>query len=239
MIQQKENIEETLGNALILIKMMEAFNDGKKEPKKILHINENKIFEFLKTIIIGYNVQEKILFNECNIQEGKEISKKQNNNFKELTKIYGIDCTRLYAIDPNYEIEEYEQFITKLWNASRFIGQHLYDKKGTKKISEFTQLTKYLEKKKSTLSEFESRIIYKTTELQKEYEELIAKNRLSEIQGKMIHMIKNDLCDKYLEIQKYQETENRNKVNLRCLGKILQLLYPFTPFITQQIRNFL
>lgn len=219
--------------------MMEAFNDSKKEPKKILHINENKIFEFLKTIIIGYNVQEKILFNECNIQEEKKISKKQNNNFKELTKIYGTDCTRLYAIDPDHEIEEYEQFITKLRNASRFIGQHLYDKKGARKISEFAQLTSYLEKKKSTLSEFESWIIYKTTELQKEYEELIEKNRLSEIQGKMIHMIKNDLCDKYLEIQKHQETENGNKVNLRCLGSILQLLYPFAPFITQQIRDFL
>lgn len=128
-MQQKEKIEETLGHALILIKMMEAFNDSKIEPKKIFYIHEQKILEFLKTIVIGYNVQEKILFDECHIQEEKKISKKHNDSFKELTKTFGIDCTRLYAINPSQDIEEYEQFINKLRNASRFIGQHLYDKK--------------------------------------------------------------------------------------------------------------
>jgi len=78
-------------------------------------------------------------------------------------------------------------------------------------------LEKYLDKRKTALSEFELWIIYKTTELQKEYEEALTKDMLTEIQTKMIRMIKEDFCDKYLEVQKYHDTENGDKVTLRCL----------------------
>ncbi|HBB04102.1 TPA: hypothetical protein DCZ39_04370 [Patescibacteria group bacterium] len=71
---------------MILIKMMNAFNESKKEPKKIFYINENKISEFLKTIIIGYNVQDKILFDTCYIQQEQKINKKNKETFKELIK---------------------------------------------------------------------------------------------------------------------------------------------------------
>jgi valyl-tRNA synthetase len=74
-----------------------------------------------------------------------------------------------------------------------------------------------LDKRKTNLSEFELWIIYKTIELQKEYEDAMTKNTLNEIQDKMISMIKEDFCDKYLEIQKHQDTENGSKVTLRCL----------------------
>jgi len=239
LIQQKEKIEETLGNALILIKMMEAFDDSKKQPKKILCISENKILEFLKTIIIGYNVQDKVLFDTCHIQQEQKTNKKNKETFKELVKKFWTDCIRLYAVDPSQEASEYEQFIAKLRNASRFVGQHLYDKKWSRKISDFQWLTSYLDKRKASLSEFELWIIYKTIELQKEYEEAIAKNALDRIQQKMITMIKEDFCDKYLEIQKHQNTENSEKVTLRCLGSLLKLLHPFIPFISQQIRELL
>jgi valyl-tRNA synthetase len=81
--------------------------------------------------------------------------------------------------------------------------------------------------------------MYKITEIQKEYEDAMKKNSLSEIQEKLITMIKEDFCDKYLEIQKHQDTENGNKVTLRCIGSLLKLLHPFVPFISQQIRNLL
>ena len=100
-------------------------------------------------------------------------------------------------------------------------------------------MTSYLEKRKSIISEFELWIIYKTAELQKEYEEAMAKNTLQDIQDKMIAMIKEDFCDKYLEIQKHLTTETNNKVTLRCLGSILKLMHPFVPFISQQIRDLL
>jgi methionyl aminopeptidase len=39
------------------------------------------------------------------------------------------DCTRTYAVDTTQEIEEYGHFANKLWNASRFVSQHVYEKK--------------------------------------------------------------------------------------------------------------
>jgi len=76
-------------------------------------------------------------------------------------------------------------------------------------------------------------------EIQKEYEEAFSKNMIHEIQNKIITLIKDDFCDKYLEIQKHYETENSNNVTLRCVGNLLKLLHPFIPFISQKIREML
>ncbi len=65
---------------------MEAFTDSKKEPEKIFCISENKLFEFLKTIIIGYNIQKKPLFDTCHIQQDQKTDKKNKESFKELIK---------------------------------------------------------------------------------------------------------------------------------------------------------
>lgn len=237
--QQKEKIEETLGNAMILTQTLQIYNKKKKETNNSIYIHEQNIFELCKTIMIGHNIQRKNILNTCHINKDQKIHKKEYHSFKEMTKIFGIDCTRLYAIQPEQTIEEYEHFINKLRNASRFIQQHLYEKKGSKKTHIFEQLASSLEKKKDTLSEFEHWIIYKTTEIQKEYEELLHKDKISEIQDKIITIIKHDFCDKYLEIQKNYETENKHKVNLWCLWSLLKLLHPFTPFITQHIWDFL
>lgn len=238
LVQQQEKIEENLGNALILIKNIEALAEQKKQPKKMIYIKESKIFELFKTIVIGYNIQKKPLFDVCYIQED-EPKKKSKDQFKQLIKDFWTDCTRLYAIDTNKKISDYDQFINKLRNASRFIHQHLYDKKWTRKITDFEQLTSYIEKRKNNLSDFESWIVYKIVELQKEYEECMAKHTPQKIQEKVITVFKEDFCDKYLEIQKHQETENGSKVTLWCLGSLLKLLHPFTPFISQKIRDIL
>ena len=97
--------------------MMEAFDDGKKAPKKMFCISEYKILEFLKTIIIGKNILGKLLFETCCIQTEQKNTKKNKESFKELIKNHGTDCTRLYAVDSSKNIEEYEQFINKLRNA--------------------------------------------------------------------------------------------------------------------------
>lgn len=237
LVQQKEKIEETLGHAMILIKMMEAFNQEKKNPKKIFCVSEQKIFEFLKTIIIGQNIQEKILFDTCYIQEEKKSTKRNKESFKELIKTYWTDCTRLYAINPSKDMTEYTQFINKFRNAARFVQQQIHSKKWAKKPADFDQLTNYLDKKKNSLSEFELWITYKIIELQKEYEEALSKNMIHDVQDKIITVIKEDFCDKYLEIQKHHETENSDKVTLRCLGSVLKLLHPFIPFVSQKIRE--
>lgn len=56
MVHQKEKIEETLGHALILIRIMDMFQKD-KDQERICYIQEHKIFEFLKTIITSQNIQ--------------------------------------------------------------------------------------------------------------------------------------------------------------------------------------
>lgn len=109
--------------------MMEAFSNGKTQPEKIFCINEHKISEFIKMIIIGYNIQKKLLFDVCSIQKSHTTEKKGKEQFKELIKNFGTDCTRAYAVDTTQDIEEYGHFANKLWNASRFVSQHAYEKK--------------------------------------------------------------------------------------------------------------
>jgi hypothetical protein len=74
LVLQKEKIEETLGHAMILIKMMDVFDKDKKKPTKICYIEQHKIFEFLKTIIIGHNIQNTILFDTCFIRPEEKIA---------------------------------------------------------------------------------------------------------------------------------------------------------------------
>jgi hypothetical protein len=94
-----------------------------------VYINEQKIVECIKTLIIGYKIQGKLLFDSCYIQQKQNINKRNIQTFKELIKNFGTDCTRLYAVNPNIDIIQHEQFINKLRNASRFVNQHLYEKK--------------------------------------------------------------------------------------------------------------
>lgn len=68
--------------------MMEAFNDKKREPQKIFCIPEQKIMELLKTIIIGENIQGKILFDACYVQEHHTSTKKNKETFKEMIKTF-------------------------------------------------------------------------------------------------------------------------------------------------------
>ncbi|MEI7557315.1 MAG: class I tRNA ligase family protein [bacterium] len=51
-------------------------------------------------------------------------------------------------------------------------------------------------------------------ELQKDYAEAMKKTSFHDIQNRMIQIIKEDFCDKYLEIQKHQDTTNGDKVTL-------------------------
>ena len=236
LIQQQEKIEENLGHTCVMIKALAENTQNKQKPIKIYCSKTNKLFEFLKIIMIGYDIEHTALFDKCYLQE-ESTSKKNKTFFKDTITDFWTDCTRLYANNNTKNITEYQQFLNKLRNASRFIYQHIYNKKWARKISDFKQLTSYLEKRKNNINDIELRSIYKIIELQKEYEENMAKYTPYKIQEKIISIITEDFCDKYLEIQKYQNSEYGDKVTLRCLGTLLKLLHPFTPYITQQIRE--
>lgn len=237
-LHQQQRIDETLGHALIMQSIMQAFDEGKTSPQKHIHMTENQINDLIKINSIGHHLTGKRIWDTWYIDtniSNVEIHKK--NSHKTNIKDYGTDTTRLYALAPEKDIIEYEQFIHKLRNAARFIMQGNLTKKWTPKTVNFEELWTYLTKKQSNLNEFEIWILYQLQEFQKEYEENIQKYEIRENITKIIHLIKDEFCDKYLEIQKHTESEYQQQVTIRCLGNLIQLLHPFAPFITQKIRE--
>lgn len=123
-IHQEQRIDEILGHGLIMQAVMQAFDEGKKSPPKEIYITENQINDLIKINSIGHHLTKKWIWNTWYIDEtkaNKELSKKDSHKIN--IKNYGTDATRLYALCPDKDITEYEQFIHKLRNAARLIIQ--------------------------------------------------------------------------------------------------------------------
>jgi len=50
-----------------------------------------------------------------------------------------------------------------------------------------------------------------------------------------MQIIKNDFCDKYLEISKNSTSPLTGKVMLLVVSKILKLMWPFAPFVSEKL----
>jgi len=233
LVQKKEKIEETLVYGCMLIKILESFDNGKKTPQKTYVIERNKLYEWIKTILLRHKENEPG-FDSLSTYSRGDTKKRNKESIKSMIQTYGIDSTRLYAIDPNTPPETHTYFLTKLWNVWRLLSQ-----KKEKKAPDFDQMSKYIKKHIWELHEFELRILYKTKELQNEYEEAMKKNNISNIQKKLIQTIQKDFCEKYIEIDKHEHSIHINIVAVRVFWNILKLLHPYTPFITQEIRKIL
>lgn len=83
----------------------------------------------------------------------------------------------------------------------------------------------------------EYRILCRIKDLYTQMPEHVDKNTLAEFGKKVIDCIKNDFCDKYLEIIKIRNTEFTEKIAAFCIGTLLQILYPITPFFTEALWN--
>lgn len=188
---------------------------------------------------------EKIPFNEILVNgmifgpDGRKMSKSLGNVIEpnELVEKYGADAIRQWACTfvPGSDaallvkdIEYGKRFITKLWNASKFIEINLHDFDITDETINFENL-KLIDK--WILAKFDE-IIEKTKKQLENFNFTVIKD----IQSFVWH----DVCDNYLEIVKYRLYENINKKEaqetlLYLLKNLLKLLAPFIPHITEEI----
>lgn len=168
--------------------------------------------------------------------EGKKMSKSKGNVIEpqEIIKKYGADTLRFWAAssklgeDLNYQEKDLisgKKFLTKLWNASRFVFMNLKNYKLTYKIELIDKL--FLEKLNNLIkicnNSFEN------------YEYSKAKQEIEKFFWNMF-------CDNYLEIIKkriYNKTGNKKQsaqfTLYNSLLTILKLIAPITPFITEEI----
>lgn len=166
-------------------------------------------------------------------RNGKKMSKSLGNGIDPLDMIakYGTDAVRLSLVMGNspgtdlkiYEekIENFRNFITKIWNASKFTLSKLDSAKYINVLSkdEATSLAD-----KWILTRLQE-VIERGTMLLNEY-------KLAEAGSLFYDFLWDEFCDWYLEFSK----ENTNqKVLSYVLQNILILMHPFIPFVTEQI----
>ncbi len=168
---------------------------------------------------------------------GKKMSKSKGTGVQPdmVMKEYGADALRFWAAgsklgeDLNYQEKDLiagKRFVTKLFNASKFVFMNLknYKNKKPKKLEKIDEL--FL--KKLNL------LIKKVTESFENYEYSKAKAYTEDF---FWHMF----CDNYLEIVKKriysnkQGKESAQYTLYNSLLKILKLISPITPFITEEI----
>jgi len=169
---------------------------------------------------------------------GEKMSKSKGNVIspQEVIDKYGADALRFWASTSNLgEDLDYQEkdiltgkkFVTKLWNASKFVFMNLQDYKYNK--------PKKFEKIDELFLVSLNETIKKCTEAFENYEYSKAKNEAE-------RFFWNNLCDNYLEIVKYRiyNTTGDKKISAQytlyqSLLAILKLIAPIMPYITENI----
>lgn len=166
----------------------------------------------------------------------KKMSKSLGNGVDpfDIVNEYGIDALRYFLIsnsvlglDLNYNDEKLKTsgyFLNKIWNCARYILDTIGDHFQEKKISfeEMPVLEKYI------ISRLNETINIVTKNMDK--------FRLNIAFYHLYNFIYDDFCSFYLETSKLNnQNELTQQVLFHVLKKILLLMYPCTPFITEEI----
>ncbi len=193
------------------------------------------------TIVKSYLHEKKIPWKEIMVSGfvtlgGQKMSKSKGNVIEpqDIIGKYGADSLRYWAasskLGEDIEYQEKEiiagkKFITKIWNASKFVFTNLKYSKKSKMLIETDRL--FLSKL--------NRVIDNATKSFKGYEYARAKMDT-------VNFFWHVFCDNYLEIAKRrvysgtdEEKESASFTLYNSLLSILKIMAPITPFITEEI----
>jgi len=173
-------------------------------------------------------------------EKGQKMSKSKGNVIDplELINRYGADSIRFTLADlstPGRDVRLSEKrvqsnrnFITKVWNAARFLKMH--DCKMAENFNPFEEATE-------PVNLWISNILVKTAN---QINEEIEEGRFDNAAHQIFHFTRDYFCDWYLEFAKQLLTNEKTKqetakVAAWCYGVMLQLLNPFAPLVTEHL----
>jgi valyl-tRNA synthetase len=166
----------------------------------------------------------------------RKMSKSEGNTIDPLEMIdrYGTDALRftLAALAvPGMDLalsEErmagYQAFANKIWNASRFVLMNLKEDRPEARESELSLADRWIRSRTDAV----------TAELGRSLEQY----KFYEAADIIYHFIWHEFCDWYIELAKVglREGDRTTEAVLAdVLDRILRLLHPFMPFITEEI----
>lgn len=179
--------------------------------------------------------------------QGKKMSKSAGNSVDPVEMIdkHGADALRFSFLAHLFSgkdfkfseqrLEGYRNFMNKIWNAARFALSHLQDFKAP------TEGVKALPNK-SQISIFDQWIITKLGEVEKTVEEALEQERFSDAATALYQFTWNQFCDWYIEFTKpvlsgtnKEERAATQLVMAQTLNRMMRLLHPFAPFISEEI----
>lgn len=209
-------------------------------------------FWVARMIMMGLEFKKDVPFRTVYIHglirdaQGRKMSKSLGNSLDpvELIEKHGADALRFSFLAhvhsgkdlkfSEQRLEGYRNFMNKIWNAARFCLGHLKD---------FTPSSDMkLLPKKSELSVFDQWIITKLAETTQNVEKALESEQFSVAANELYQFIWNQFCDWYIEFAKpillSDNEADRNATGLvmaQVMNRILRLLHPFCPFITEEI----
>jgi valyl-tRNA synthetase len=189
-------------------------------------------FWVIRMLMLGIYVTGKTPFENVLLhglvrdKEGQKISKSKGNVIDpiEMADKYGADALRMgllwgALIENDVALSEeninaQRKFANKIWNAARFVLEHMDGNTGGEKDEEL------IKDIKATIKE-------ETNKLDK--------MQLSQAAELIYSWFWNAYCGKYIELAKQGLISK--KLMLETLSTNLKLLHPFMPFVTEQIWN--
>ena len=183
-------------------------------------------------LVYGISIDDLVKKRTSNLmQEGKaeKIERKTRNQFPNGIESYGTDALRMtfYSLathtkDISFELgrlKGYRNFCTKIWNAARFINGY---PDGNKIFEPSSDIDNWIEEEFKKSSERIKKNIH-------EY-------RLDFAINEVYEFFWSKFCDVYIEeCKKTGDTQNLRPM----LQKILVMMHPFAPFITEEIHTLL
>lgn len=217
-------------------------------PTSVLVTGFDIIFFWVaRMMMMSMYMMKRVPFKKCYIhglvrdEQGRKMSKSKGNTVDPMDTIekYGADALRFFMAametqgrDINLSdsrIQGYRNFATKLWNAARFCEMNeCYSVKDFDVTSAKLEISKW--------------IMAKAKEAAAEVTENLNNFRFSDAANAVYQFIWGTFCDWYIELIKpifYGENTDEIKeiraVTAWTLDRILVILHPFMPFITEEL----
>ncbi len=209
-------------------------------------------FWVARMIMMGLKFMGDIPFHDVYIhalvrdQEGQKMSKSKGNVIDplEVMRRYGTDAFRftlasLAAMGRDIKLAEerisgYQNFVNKLWNATRFVLMNLSE------TERFESASEALQREDLNLADrwILSRLAFSADEARK----AIDAYRFNEFAHHLYQFTWHEFCDWYIEMSKLSlngslgdDPKKTRRVLKGVLEKILLLLHPIMPFVTEEI----
>ncbi len=211
-------------------------------PNDVLETGFDILFFWVaRMIMLGHRMTGKFPFHTVYLhpmvrdEYGQKMSKSKGNVVDplEIVERMGTDSLRFFLAWNAYQgrdlrvsddgVEGCRNFVSKVWNASRFVLMHFEEIENGKS---------------NTQDPVNQWILFRLNETKLKVKTALENYRFFEAAQALYHFVWNDYCDWYLELCKTDIEERKSRKDTTAvlvLEESLRLLHPFMPFVTEKI----